>query len=105
MTGKRNKVAGSILKVGMCGEDQKIAAFGSSYRCRITANVANECQPVGAAEGCDLLLLIMGESAASQGLLGELHPCQAMGDQRADVAMIAAFRRRQHRTIMLAEGQ
>jgi hypothetical protein len=34
-------------------EDQKIAAFGSSYRDRIPA--------VGAAEGCDPLLLIFNQ--------------------------------------------
>jgi hypothetical protein len=32
--------------VGACRKDQKIAAFGSAYA------------PVGAAEGCDLLILL-----------------------------------------------
>ena len=48
--------AGGLIKRRV--EDQKIAAFGSSYRIYT--------DPVGAAEGCDLLLLMLLAAALNE---------------------------------------
>ncbi len=69
-------------------KDQEIAGFASSYR------VLREPSPQKA-----------GRSAPLQWLCLERHTGQPMGHQRADIAVIAAFGRAQHRTVMFAERQ